>query len=229
MVMVDEGSSRILTSGVAVPAFFIDRHEVTNTQFADFVAAGGYRNPEFWPDTLQLDGETTPWQKAMESFVDRTGIPGPREWSGGRYPEAKGDHPVTGVSWYEASAFARWAGKELPTWEQWWRAALGETGEVFPWGEDVMTVEDRANFELAGTREVGSYPLGVSPYGCSDMAGNVREWLWDLDTGNHAQAVGGSWQDPTYMFEPTHAESFEPTYANPAIGFRCVKSIPNRE
>jgi hypothetical protein len=229
VVRVEEGSSLILASEENVPAFLIDRHEVTNGQFSEFVAAGGYRNPEFWPNTLRIDGETEPWEKIVARLLDRTGIPGPREWSGGTYPEGEGDHPVAGVSWYEASAFARWAGKELPTWEQWWRAALGETGEVFPWGNDVMTVEARANFELVGTQPVDSYPLGVSPYGCSDMAGNVREWLRDLDTGDRARAIGGSWQDPTYMFEPSHTESFDPAYANPAIGFRCVKSAPDLE
>jgi formylglycine-generating enzyme required for sulfatase activity len=226
MVFINGGESSILDSDIKVPPFLIDRHEVTNAQFADFVTAGGYRNSEFWPDRLLIDGAAVSWKKAMETFVDRSGIPGPRDWSGGRYPAGKGDHPVASVSWYEATAYARWAGKELPSWEQWWSAALGETGEVFPWGNDVMTIEFRANFELEGTQPVGSYPLGVSPYGCNDMAGNVREWLRELDSDSHVQAVGGSWQDPTYMFEPSHAELFEPTYSNPAIGFRCVKPAP---
>ena len=228
MVLVEAGTSRVLGDDQPVPAFLIDRHEVTNRMFAAFVAAGGYRNPEFWPPSLVVNGESKPWEFAVGTLVDGTGIPGPRKWSGGTIPESKADHPVVGVSWYEAAAYAKWAGKELPSREQWWRAALGTRGEVFPWGDDVRTLEARANFDLSGTDPIGSYPLGVSPYGCYDMAGNVREWLRE-EAGGVRRVVGGSWLDPSYMFEPTHIESFAPDYANEAIGFRCVKTISSSE
>jgi formylglycine-generating enzyme required for sulfatase activity len=222
MVLVEEGSSLVLMEGEVVPAFLIDRNEVTNEQFLEFVASGGYRDPAFWPNSLLVDGIPTPWSDGVKVLVDRTGLPGPRGWSGGTFPEGHGDHPVVGVSWYEASAYAMWANKELPTWNQWWRAALGEKGEVFPWGADVMTVEARSNFGLEGTGPVGTNILGISPFGCYDMAGSVREWLRDEIDGER-QTVGGSWLDPSYMFEPSHAEFFEPSYANEAIGFRCVR------
>ncbi|GMR22401.1 MAG: hypothetical protein BMS9Abin37_0749 [Acidobacteriota bacterium] len=226
MVFVVEGTASILGNmdgGVTVPSFFIDRTEVTNAQFLEFVAAGGYRNADLWPEPLIVDGEPISWTEAMSRFVDRTSIPGPRRWSGGTYPESRADHPVVGVSWYEASAYAKWREKELPSWDQWWRAALGARGEVFPWGMDVRYIDLRSNFGLVGTRPVGSYPLGISPFGGHDFAGNVREWLRAPSSEGKRRVVGGSWLDPSYMFEPTHAESFDPAYANEAIGFRCTK------
>jgi serine/threonine-protein kinase len=98
-----------------------------------------------------------------------------------------------------------------------------------PWGSDTKSAEVRANFGHVGTREVGSYPQGVSPFGCFDMAGNVREWLSDQQPGETRRAVtGGSWLDEVYMFEPSHTEWFEPSYANDAIGFRLVTPVPGR-
>ena len=223
MVLVPEGLPLVAPGGGAAPAFLIDRYEVTNEQFLKFVSAGGYRDPTFWPETMMVAGRPTPWSSALKSFVDRTGLSGPRFWSGGTYPEGKDKHPVAGVSWYEAAAYARWLGKELPTWEQWWRAALGESGGVFPWGSEVKTAEQRANFGLIDTRPVGSYRLGVSSYGCFDMAGNVWEWLSDSVPGSVRRiAVGGSWQDPVYMFDRSQAQRFDPAFPNEAIGFRLV-------
>jgi len=229
MTLIDEGGSAVSSQGDAVPVFLMDRDEITNARFLRFVAAGGYRDQTFWPETLIMKGKPMPWAAALRDFVDRTGLPGPRSWSGGTFPEGKGDHPVVGVSWYEATAFGRWLGKELPTREQWWRAALGDTRGAFPWGNDVKTAEIRANFGLVGTRPVGSYPLGVSPFGCFDMAGNVREWLRDpAPVAALRSVVGGSWEDPAYMFEPSHTEAFDPAFANHAIGFRLVRPLPGR-
>jgi serine/threonine protein kinase len=229
MTLVDEGGSAVSPPGAAVPGFQIDKYEVSNARFLRFVSAGGYREQTFWPETLIVKGRPTQWATALQAFVDRTGLPGPRSWSGGNFPEGKGDHPVVGVSWYEATAYARWLGKELPTREQWWRAALGDTRGAFPWGNDVKTAEIRANFELVGTRPVGSYPLGVSPFGCFDMAGNVREWLRDPASDPALRSVvGGSWEDPAYMFELSHTEAFDPAFANQAIGFRLVLPLAGR-
>ena len=223
MVRIDEGIS---SDGQSIPAFLIDKHEVTNTEFFEFVSAGGYREKRFWPDELTVGGVSSPWESAVKSFIDKTGIQGPRFWSGGKYPEGKGDHPVIGISWYEALAYTRWAGKDLPTWDQWWMAAKGGAEGLYPWGDDALTPHLRANFGYEGTMGVESYPMGVSPFGCFDMAGNVREWLKDskLRKGLYT-VVGGSWKDPFYMFEPPHAESFDPDFSGDYIGFRCVKAI----
>jgi formylglycine-generating enzyme required for sulfatase activity len=229
MVLVPEGTSPVPPETASVPAFLIDRYEVTNAQFQKFIAAGGYRNQTLWPETLMANGHAIPWGNAVADFVDQTGLPGPRSWRGATFPEGRGEHPVVGVSWYEAMAYARWVGKDLPTWNQWWRAALGDAANIFPWGSDAKTAELRANFGLIGTRPVGSFPLGISPFGCYDMAGNVREWLKDPVAGTADRlVVGGSWEDPSYMFEPGHAERFNPRFADGAIGFRLVMSVPQR-
>ena len=195
-----------------VPAFLIDRYEVTNAQFARFVEAGGYTNASLWPAA------------GTRRFVDRTGVPGPRGWSGGTYPQGRAEHPVTGVSWEEAAAYARWLGRELPTLSQWWRAAVGDNDWAFPWGNDVKTTDQRANFSMDNTTPVGSYPAGISVFGCYDMAGNVREWLRDVSSRGGKLVVGGSWQDASYMFERSHAEAFDSAYSSDSIGFRTVRN-----
>ena len=223
MVRIDEGLS---LDGESIPSFLIDKHEVTNGEFLDFVTGRGYREQKYWPENMMIEGVLTPWESAIQKFVDKTGISGPRFWSGGRYPEGKEHYPVVGISWYEARAYGQWAGKNLPDWGQWWRAALGEKESARPWGNDVQTTHLRANFGFRGAQPVGSYPLGVSLFGCFDMAGNVREWLQDSRVSQkHRTVVGGSWKNPDYMFEPSHAESFNPDFASEDIGFRCRKSI----
>ena len=101
---------------------------------------------------------------------------------------------------------------------------------AFPWGDDVNSAEVRANFGLIGTAPTGKRAMGMSPFGCYDMAGNVREWLRDAVPGtSRRRVVGGSWQDPSYMFEASHAELFDPSFANESIGFRLVRrSAPGR-
>jgi hypothetical protein len=212
--------------GASVPDFFIGRTEVTNEEFQRFVSAGGYRSARLWPDTMIVRGQRVPRDAALAGFVDRTGLGGPRAWSGARFPNGMGDHPVTGVSWYEANAYARWAGGRLPTGNEWWRAALADGTRPFPWGGDGATVDSRANFGLTGTAPVATHPTGVSPFGCHDMAGNVREWLADeARTPGRYMVAGGSWQDPSYMFEHAHSEHFEPAFSNAAIGFRIARPL----
>ncbi len=224
MVFVAEGVSAESKGDDVVPSFLIDRHEVSNEEYLSFVAAGGYENPDYWPGTLIIDGERVPRSEARARLVDRTGMPGPRGWSGGIYPEGKSSHPVVGVSWYEASAFARWAGKQLPTWNQWWRAARAGSGGPFPWGSSQEDVGVRANVGLIDTEPVGSHPLGVSPVGAHDMAGNVAEWLRDSDDPGAQVVVGGSWKNPVYGFDPNNAWLRPPEFADDGIGFRCVRN-----
>jgi formylglycine-generating enzyme required for sulfatase activity len=230
MVWVDSGIVAVGADTISVRGFLIDRNEVTNARYLEFVAAGGYTDATLWDDTLVLDGTHLPWETAVSRLVDRTGLSGPRSWSGGGYSAGDDDHPVTGVSWYEAAAYARWKGKQLPSYEQWYRAALGDGNRYAPWGNDVVTTTWRANFNLMGVDPVGSYPLGVSPVGCFDMAGNVREWLVDLaPAGDRRLVVGGSWRDPAYMFEPSHMEPFDPWYAGNELGFRLATPLPSRQ
>ena len=223
LAFVPAGSVSVPPAG-RVEAFLVGRLEVTNREFLRFVSAGGYRDARFWPSAIDAAGQPLPWKAVALKFVDRTGVPGPRSWAGGTYPEGKADHPVVGVTWHEAAAYARFVDMELPAWSEWWRAALGDGTAAFPWGDDVRSADVRGNFGLIGTTPAGRLPAGMSPFGCYDMAGNVREWLRDPVAGTaRRRVVGGSWQDPSYMFEPSHAELFDPTFANESIGFRLVR------
>jgi hypothetical protein len=215
-------------AGVEVPVFLIDAHEVSSQQFMDFVSAGGYRNTAFWPDSMLTRGGMVPREAALPALVDRTGLAGPRGWSGGRFPDGREDHAVIGVSWYEAAAYAQWAEKSLPTAEQWWRAALGDRGSRFPWGNDLLTIDDRSNFGGSGTAPVGSFLFGAGPFGAHDMAGNAREWLAGEPGAPRYAVVGGSWQTPTYMFDSPNVESFGPWFQSEEVGFRLVRPLPNR-
>ena len=93
----------------------MDRYEVTNRQYKIFVDSGGYKNIEFWNHEFIRQGQEVGWKEAMTYFVDRTNRPGPANWEISDYPEGEGDHPVSGLSWYEAAAYAKFIGKDLPT------------------------------------------------------------------------------------------------------------------
>ncbi|MDT8436118.1 MAG: SUMF1/EgtB/PvdO family nonheme iron enzyme [Gemmatimonadota bacterium] len=224
MLIVPAGPSPPGAGGMPVEAFLIDRHEVTNREYVEFMADEGYATPSLWPDAMVVGGERLARASALARLVDATGTPGPRTWSGSVYPSGLADHPVTGVTWYEARAFCLWKGKRLPSAAQWWRAALGAGDRSHPWGEDVETLRARANVEASGTVEVESLPLGVSPFGAFEMAGNVREWLrTDDGTEPTAPSVGGSWQDPAYAISIEWREDLPRGFASEATGFRCAR------
>ena len=105
------------------PAFFIDKYEVTNRQFKEFVDAGGYEKQEFWQEEFVKGGKVLPWAQAVKEFRDQTGRFGPAAWKDGAYAAGQDDYPVGGISWYEAMAYARFRGKDLPTIFHWALAA----------------------------------------------------------------------------------------------------------
>ena len=232
MVLVDAGTVPGPLSqdfeGINVPAFLIDRFEVSNRRFMEFVAGGGYRDPNLWPDPMFVEGSWLGREQAIDRFTDRTELLGPRSWSGGTMPEGRENHPVEGVNWYEASAFAAWSGKSLPSFEQWWRAALGDSNIRFPWGDDVRSIDDHSNFGGVGTTPVGRFLFGGSPSGAYDMAGNVKEWIVDGPDDRLFTVLGGSWLTPTYMFDAPNLESFGPSFASEEVGIRLVMQVPNR-
>ena len=226
MVLVPAGPSPAGAGGFPLDAFLIDRHEVTNREFAGFMADGGYATASLWPDSMLVAGEWLASSEGVSRLTDRTGAVGPRGWSGSVFPTGLGNHPVSGVSWYEANAYCLWKGKRLPTVDQWWRAALGAGDEPLPWGSEWETMSARANFEATAPVEVESLPLGVSPYGVFEMAGNVREWLRpESGDARTALSTGGSWQDPAYTFSSEWREDLPLALATETTGFRCVRHV----
>ena len=199
--------------------FFIDKYEVTNKQYRDFLVAGGYKNREYWKQEFRRDGRVLTWDEAMAAFVDQTGRPGPSTWQAGDYREGQGDYPVSGISWYEAEAYAAFVGKSLPT-AQHWGLARGEFTSLIKWPQlgGYAVFAPFSNFGYKGPAPVGSF-AGITSYGAYDMAGNVREWCWN-ETPAGRLIRGGAWHDNTYRFtELGGAPSFD---RSPQNGFRCA-------
>jgi serine/threonine protein kinase len=207
------------TSGGQLDDFYIDKYEVTNKKYKEFVDNGGYRAKEYWKHEFIKDGKTVTWEEAMAELVDQTGRPGPSTWQAGDYPEGQDDYPVSGVSWYEAAAYAEFVEKTLPTGHHWGMAR----GEYTP----MVRVEQLggfavfapfSNFEGEGPAPVGSYP-GWTPYGAYDMAGNVREWCWN-ETLQGRLIRGCAWNDHPKLFGTwSQSPAFDRSSKN---GFRCA-------
>jgi eukaryotic-like serine/threonine-protein kinase len=192
--------------------YLIDRYEVTNREFQRFVDSGGYRRPEFWEHPFVRAGQKVPWKAAMALMIDRTGQPGPSTWEAGEFPPGQEDHPVGGVSWYEALAFAKFTGKSIPTVVHWNHAA-----SIF----HSATIVPLSNFSGQGAGPVGT-GRGISAYGTYDMAGNVREWC--LNAGSTERFIlGGGWNDEPYQF--TDAYTQPPFDRSPTNGIRLVKYL----
>jgi formylglycine-generating enzyme required for sulfatase activity/dienelactone hydrolase len=210
MVYVPAGRSEHLDAPpIDLPAYWLDRHELTNREFETFVRAGGYRRPELWKYPFVIAGREVPFEEAMALFRDRTGRPGPSTWELGSFPEGQAEFPVSGVSWYEAAAWAEFAGKSLPTVHHWFRAA-----DLGPFSDLLRS----SNFGGRGPGEVGKRS-SLSAFGTYDMAGNVREWAWNA-TGDRRYTLGGAWSDPTYMY--TGPDALDPMDRTSILGIRCA-------
>ena len=157
--------------------FFIDQYEVTNKQFKEFKDKGGYQKKDYWKHEFIKEGRVLSWEEAVKQFVDQSGIVGPATWQAGDYPKGQDDYPVSGVSWFEAAAFAEYSGKKLPTVLH-WGLARGENTPLITSDLFYSTFVPMSNFKSEGPAPVGSYPA-ITAYGVYDMAGNVREWCWN--------------------------------------------------
>jgi iron(II)-dependent oxidoreductase len=199
---------------VVVDSFYMDEYEVTNARYFDFCQETERQPPEFW---------------GMKEFH-----------SGPDFP----DHPVVGISWSDAKAYAEWAGKRLPTEAEWEYAARGGlVEEDYPTGDKLDSTQ--ANYKLAnlgGTVAVGSYPPNAR--GLYDMAGNVFEWTADFYDADYYETSprenpkgpekgklkvirGGSWHSGPYCNRVYYRNGLPAQWVDFAVGFRCAKDIPD--
>jgi eukaryotic-like serine/threonine-protein kinase len=193
-----------------LPAFDIDRFEVTNSQYQQFVDQGGYQKPEYWKERFFKDGKDLSREQAMEMFRDSTGRYGPSTWEGGHFPPGQDDYPVSGVSWYEASAYAAFAGKSLPALMQWYVAAPSDLASY---------AINQGNFGRGPVPVESSGSVG--PYGTYGMAGNVREWCLNA-VDQQRFILGGAWRTQTYLaYDPEALSPFDRSDLN---GIRCVRN-----
>jgi eukaryotic-like serine/threonine-protein kinase len=212
MVAVQGGETSFGGTTATVPDFWIGVFEVTNADYKKFVDGGGYRRPELWKHPFARNGETLSWEAAMEMFVDQTGRPGPSGWELGSFAEGKGRHPVEGVSWFEAAAYAEFAGKSLPTVFHWKRAAANDG--IF---SDILL---RSNFDGKGTVATGERD-GLGHWGTYDMAGNVKEWCLNA-VDEKRYTLGGSWLDASYFYSEPDAR--DPFVRDPGFGLRLMEA-----
>ena len=146
-----------------------------------------------------LIGKYPVTNREYQNFVSDEGYKPPKDWSGEQYPSEKGDHPVVKVSWEEAQAYCQWLSEKtgrdyrLPTEAEWEKAARGQEGRLYPWGDEWVWSRCNSASEIGDTTPVGQFsPQGDSPYGVADTSGNVWEWCADLFDGEAYKRRAGS-------------------------------------
>ena len=192
--------------------FWMDRVEVRNEAYQEFVTAGGYTTRDYWQ---QLIAEGTIRWEDVASFTDTTGIQGPASWELGSYLPGEGQLPVRGISYAEARAYAAFRGKQLPGMQHWARAALSLAEWKWPLAPAVVAT---SNLDGSSPRAVAS--LGAnSSHGLSDLVGNVAEWTTTTLAGNPT-LIGGAWSDQAWHFNVPTPQS--PLARPLTAGFRCM-------
>ncbi len=220
MVWVPGGEFPLMMPGLdhlepeSTATFLIDRTEVTNGEYKRFVESGAYDNRAYWTHPFFEGQRELSWEEARTRFVDRTGRTGPANWEVGGYPIGEDDMPVSGVSWYEAAAYAAWADKVLPTVFHWSRVAFTVGASQIP---------ALSNFSGVGPVAAGSTDA-LNRFGAQDLGGNVREWVQNK-SDRHGQhfILGGGWDDPPYAFTDAYTQdAFDRSGTN---GFRCMRHL----
>ncbi|NQT29115.1 MAG: formylglycine-generating enzyme family protein [Candidatus Saganbacteria bacterium] len=227
---------------VTLSDYRIGRDPVTNAEYAKFMGDGGYTKQEYW------SGEGWAWKDRQAKAIT-----GPKWWKSGEYNSGVDypNHPVVGISWYEAQAYCRWLAEKkgtdvrLATEAEWEYAARGPDSREYPWvdGEGISAWDaSRCNFNSSETTEVGIYPKGESWCGARDMSGNVWERLGDWyreegydrdDTNNPTGSTtgrgkvlrGGSWYDDNPGgLRSAYRDSYHPEYRSDGfVGFRVAE------
>ncbi|MFQ5646879.1 MAG: formylglycine-generating enzyme family protein [bacterium] len=222
---------------VYLDAFYIDKYEVSNQEYKQFVNAGGYKNKNFWTE----EG----WNWLQEKKATE-----PDCWSYDDFNRP--EQPVVCVSWYEAGAYARWAGKRLPSEAEWEKAARGDDHRIFPWGNKAPKRDslylanyhpgkNQAEDGYRFTAPAVSFSEGKSPYGAVNMAGNVWAWCSDWygekyysfsppknpqgpDKGEKKIVRGGAWLNFSVSIRSAYRSYVSPQLRYSHIGIRCVRS-----
>ena len=238
---------------VYLDAFYMDKYEVTNVQFKEFVDKTGYVTD------AERSGVGEVWNPAELGGMKRGFYRGPNwrqphVWQEGRpHPDSwesdvdRMNYPVTQVSWNDAQAYAKCMSKRLPTEAEWEKAARGTDGRKFPWGDvfnlDIKGITTHTNVASMDMAPVGSFATGISPYGIFNMAGNVQEWVADWyasdyyihsqknnpkgpDTGKFRVIRGASWRQTDGDYARNSSRSYNsPGRSSNFIGFRCAVSL----
>jgi eukaryotic-like serine/threonine-protein kinase len=200
---------------VQVPDFWLDQTEVTNAQYKTFVDAGGYGDPKYWKVPFVDGARTLTFAEAMARFRDATGRPGPATWDLGSFPDGQAEFPVAGISWFEAAAFAEFAGKSLPSAYHWFYAAGID--------EPYSSILQFSNFDGKGAVKVAERQ-GLGTWGTYDMAGNVKEWTANAVAGSNLRYIlGGAFNEPNYRFAEQDAQ--DPWGRYPSYGVRLVTNL----
>ncbi len=238
-VTLEEGGYLNASQTFDVPAFAIAKYPITNAQYAKFIDAGGYSQKRWWTDAgwdakaKGMDWNGKEWAETGKVWTQ------PRLWTDAKWNGA--EHPVVGVSWYEAVAFCQWLSEAsgapilLPTEQQWQRAAQGDQGLAYPWGNDFDAARcNTSESKLGTTTPVTQYAgKGDSPFGVTDMAGNVWEWcLTDYYAGNIEPEGtdvrvlrGGSWDGNSQNARAAFRLRNYPDLRNFNIGLRLVVGV----
>lgn len=201
------------------------RHPVDGRLMAKIdgsVFLSGPGNEPIWLPTFYID--VYPVTNAEYArFVAATGYALPQHWEDGQYPKHPSDHPVVFVTWNDAAAYAEWAGKSLPSGQQWEKAARGTRGTVYPWGDQPTPAKCNVRENGVGsTTVVDCYQSGVSPYGVFDMCGNIWEWCSSETKPGRHELKGGAWTSPFLRATPSSFNDAAASMCDDDTGFRCA-------
>jgi dienelactone hydrolase len=202
-----------------IPAFAIARNEVTNREYKEFIDAGGYNNAQYWEGLkFESHGRSLSEIEARAQFVDTTNRVGPAGWQLSTYPRDQADLPVGGVSWYEAVAYARFRGQQLPTIHHWTRAAFSPFSALF---YTTPAIAGASHFSSRAPVAARS-EIGLGPWGTYNMLGNVREWVTNF-SGHEAIALGSSWAQ--FPADSNSVYVTDPMLRAPDHGIRLMQTL----